>query len=486
MELETLKAYIETNLANGLIRPSKSPAGAPILFDRKSDGSLRLCVDYRGLNNLTIKNRYPLPLIGESLDRLGRAKRFTQLDLTSAYHRMRIREGDEWKTAFRTRYGHFEYQVMPFGLTNAPASFQGYINKIFAEKLDIFVIVYLDDILIYTEDDGDGHVAAVRWVLEQLRKFSLYANLKKCRFYQDEVRFLGYVVSLKGIRMEDERIEAVKQWPEPQSVQDIQVFLGFANFYWRFIQGFSRIAAPLTSMLKTSGSTEPSTRPGEGVVGVGGDSRAGRDGIDGSGMDDVEVDGGEVEVDEVGKKGRKTSKSKKSSKSKTVGSDFLTLGAKLAFTELRQAFLKAPILHHFDPERHIRIETDASGYAIGGVLSQLTLEGRWHPVAFCSHKMIPAETRFKTLDGELLAIIEAFKTWRYYLKSSQHEVLVLTNHNNLYRFIDTKSLSSGQVRWAQELSCYHFRIDYRQGKANRAINILSQYPQRSTEEEETL
>ena len=162
VELETLKAYIETNLANGFIRPSKSPAGAPILFDQKSDGSLRLYVDYRGLNNLTIKNRYPLPLIGELLDRLGRAKRFTQLDLTSAYHRMRIREGDEWKTAFRTRYGHFEYQVMPFGLTNAPASFQGYINKILAEKLDIFVIVYLDDILIYTDDDGDGHVTAVR------------------------------------------------------------------------------------------------------------------------------------------------------------------------------------------------------------------------------------------------------------------------------------------------------------------------------------
>ena len=161
VELETLKAYIKTNLANGFIKPSKSPAGAPILFDRKSDGSLRLCINYPGLNNSTIKNRYPLPLIGESLDRLGRAKQFTQLDLTSTYYRMRIRKGDEWKTAFRTRYGHFEYQVMPFGLTNAPASFQGYINKILAEKLDIFVIVYLDDILIYTEDDGDGHVAAV-------------------------------------------------------------------------------------------------------------------------------------------------------------------------------------------------------------------------------------------------------------------------------------------------------------------------------------
>ncbi len=162
VELETLKIYIKTHLKTGFIQPSKSPARAPILFDKKLDGSLRLFVDYRGLNNHTIKNRYPLPLIGESLDRLGRAKQFIQLDLTSAYHQMRIQEGDEWKMAFRTRYGHLEYQVIPFGLFNAPASYQGYINKILAEKLDIFVVVYLDDILIYTEDLGQPHVEAVR------------------------------------------------------------------------------------------------------------------------------------------------------------------------------------------------------------------------------------------------------------------------------------------------------------------------------------
>ncbi len=148
---------------------------------------------------------------------------------------MRIREGDKWKTAFRTRYSHFEYQVMPFGLSNAPANFQGYINKILIEKLDIFVVVDLDDILIYTEDPGQPHVDAVRWVLEQLQKHGLYANLKKCRFHEDEIRFLGFVVLVQGIRMEEEKIEAVKTWPEPQSVRDIQVFLGFANFYRRFI-----------------------------------------------------------------------------------------------------------------------------------------------------------------------------------------------------------------------------------------------------------
>ena len=149
-----LKAYITTHWKTGFIQPSKSPVGAPILFNKKPNGSFRLCVNYQGLNNLTIKNRYPLLLIGKSLDRLGRTKRFTQLDLTSAYHQMSIREGDEWKTAFRSRYSHFEYQVIPFGFFNSRASFQDYIHKIVTEKLDIFVIVYLDDIFFYTEDFG--------------------------------------------------------------------------------------------------------------------------------------------------------------------------------------------------------------------------------------------------------------------------------------------------------------------------------------------
>ena len=231
-----------------------------------------------------------------------------------------------------------------------------------------------------------------------------------------------------------------------------------------------------------------SVEPMKGGDEVGGNNRVGRDRIDGSRMDDIEVDGIEVEVDEIGKKGRKTSKSKKSSKSKTVGSDFLTPGAKLAFTKFRQAFLKAPILHHFDPERHIRIETDVSGYAIGGVLSQLTSDdsGRWHPVVFFSRKMIPAETRYKMHDGELLANVEAFMTWRHYLEGFRHKVLVLTDHNNLRRFMDMKSLSSRQVRWAQELSRYYFQIDYRQSKANGAVNALFRYPQRNAEEKDTL
>ena len=377
---------------------------------------------------------------------------------------------------------------MPFGLMNAPTSFQRFINKILAVKLDIFVIVYLDNIFIYTGDDGDGHVAVVRWVLEQLRKFSLFANLKKCQFHQDEVWFLSYVISSKGIRMEDERIVTVKQWPEPQSVRDIQVFFRFANFYRQFIQGFTRIAAPLTSMLKTSSTKSAKLR--KGVVGVSGDSKTKRDGgkLDGSGTDDVEVDDNKVENDEVGKKSRNSSKSKNLSKSKKTELGFLTSGARRAFTKLRQAFIKALILHHFDSECHIWLETDLSGYAIGGVFSQLNSDnsGRWHPVAFFSRKIIPAETRYETHNCEFLAIVEAFKNWKHYLERSQYEVLVLTDYNNLHRFMETKGLSSKQVYWAQELSHYHFQINYRQGKTNRAADALSRYPQQSTEEEETL
>ena len=252
MKLETLKTYIEANLASGFIRLSKFSAVALILFVRKTDGNLRLFVYYQGLNNLMIKNYYPLLLIGESLDCLVRAKRFTQLDLTNAYHQMRIGKSDKWKTAFQTQYSYFEYQVISFGLSNAPASFQGYVNKILAEKLDIFIIVYLDNILIYTKNAGQGHMEAVWWILRKLRTYGLFANLKNCHFDQEEVRFLGYVVSSQVIRMKKERIDVVKAWPEPKLVQDIQVLIGFANFYRRFIQDFSKIAAPLTSMLKTS------------------------------------------------------------------------------------------------------------------------------------------------------------------------------------------------------------------------------------------
>jgi hypothetical protein len=246
-ELKALREYIDENLAKGFIRHSKSPAGAPILFVKKKDGSLRLCVDYRGLNALTIRNRYPLPLISQLLDQLSQAKIFTKIDLRGAYNLVRIKEGDEWKTAFRTRYGHFEYLVMPFGLTNAPAVFQHMMNDIFRPYLDQFVIVYLDDVLIFSKNPEE-HEKHVKLVLEKLREVGLYAKLEKCQFDKDTVEFLGYVVSPSGISMDKAKVETLLAWKTPESLRDVQCFLGFANFYRAFIKNYSTIAAPLIAL----------------------------------------------------------------------------------------------------------------------------------------------------------------------------------------------------------------------------------------------
>ena len=209
--MKTLKIYIEINLANSFIRLSKSLVGALIFFDKKLGRNLDYCVDYWGLNNITIKNQYLLLLIGKLLNQLGWAKRWTQLDLTNVYHWMRIGESDEWNTAFQTKYGHFKYQVMFFGLFNAPATFYRYINKILAKKLDVFVIIYLENIIIYTKNLSQPHVKVVCKVLEQLWKYLFFANLKKYCFYQDEICFLGYVMSSKGISIEAKKIEVVRK-----------------------------------------------------------------------------------------------------------------------------------------------------------------------------------------------------------------------------------------------------------------------------------
>ena len=246
-ELEALRQYIDENLANGFIRHSKSPAGAPIFFVKKKDGSLRLVVDYRGLNKVTIRNRYALPLISSLLEQISGAKFFTKIDLRGAYNLVRIRPGDEWKTAFRTRYGHFEYTVMPFGLTNAPAVFQHMANDIFRDFLDIFLIIYLDDLLIYSTTQEE-HNAHVQQVLQRLREYGLYAKLEKCSFDCKQVEFLGYVVSSEGISMDPAKVQTVLDWQTPHSVRDIQCFLGFANFYRKFIKGYSTIILPLTRL----------------------------------------------------------------------------------------------------------------------------------------------------------------------------------------------------------------------------------------------
>ncbi|SNX88162.1 related to Gag-pol polyprotein [Melanopsichium pennsylvanicum] len=236
-EMAELRKYLKENLEKGFIRPSKSPARSPVLFVPKKDGGLRLCVDYRGLNEVTVKNRAPLPLIEEQLFLLRKAKIYTKLDLKAAYNLVRIANGDKWKTAFGTQLGLYEYLVMPFGLANAPAHFQSLINTIYRNIIGVYVVVYLDDFLIFSDNEKE-HIEHVRTVLSRLKVWRLFAKLSKCVFHTDTVEFLGYIIKPSGIEMDPDKIRTIKEWPMPESIHDIQRFLGFANFYRRFISHF--------------------------------------------------------------------------------------------------------------------------------------------------------------------------------------------------------------------------------------------------------
>ena len=219
------------------------------MFVPKHNRKLRLVVDYKILNNITIKDRYTLPLINEMQDRMQGATIFTKIDLRGAFNLIQIKEGDEWKTAFRTRFGHYEYCVMPFGLTNAPASWQRLINNVLREFLDIFLVVYLDDILIYSRSKKE-HTEHVRKVLKKLKEHRLYIDPEKCFWNQESVEFLGYVITTKGVEMNNDKVKAVLEWPKPTSVQEVQAFLGFANYYRKFIWNFEQLALPITNLVK--------------------------------------------------------------------------------------------------------------------------------------------------------------------------------------------------------------------------------------------
>ena len=246
-EKESMKNYITESLASGIIRPSSSPVAAGSFFVTKKDGSLRPCIDYRHLNDITVKNRYPLPLISSTFEPLLEASVFTKLDLRNAYHLVRIREGDEWKTAFNTHLGHFEYLVMPFGLTNAPAVFQALVNDVLRDMLNVFVVIFLDDILIYSKTPAE-HTQHVRAVLERLLENRLFVKAEKCEFHAKTVEFLGHIIQKGAVRADSKKVQAVLDWERPADRTQLRRFLGFANFYRKFIRNFSQVAAPLNAL----------------------------------------------------------------------------------------------------------------------------------------------------------------------------------------------------------------------------------------------
>src|SRR5437762_892107 len=262
VQLEEQTKQIDNLFKRGLIRESTSPWGAPVLFVRKLKvpGEWRMCIDYRALNHKTLKNAYPLPRIQDCLDRLGKASHLTTLDLTSGYWQVRIAEGDIPKTAFNTRYGKYEFLVMPFGLTNAPAMFQTMMNAILRPYIDKFVLVYLDDVLVYSNSEEE-HLEHLRLVFEALRQNRIYARPKKCVFNQKHVEFCGHIVGQGVTKVLDSKVRAINDWPQPKNVQEVRQFYGLVNYYHRFIRHFSIIAAPLSDLFKSQDNDKQKRRP---------------------------------------------------------------------------------------------------------------------------------------------------------------------------------------------------------------------------------
>ncbi|CAI7863963.1 unnamed protein product [Closterium sp. NIES-54] len=227
-KLKEVQKQLEELLEKGFIRVSSSPYAAPILFVKKKDGSMRMCVDYRALNKITIKNRYPLPRVEELFDQLGEATIFSKLDLRSGYHQVRVADEDIEKTAFRTRYGHFEFLVLPFRLTNAPATFMSLMHSVFRDFLDRFVIIFIDDILIYSKSLKE-HAEHLRQVFIRLREHRLFAKQSKCEFAKPSIPLLGHIISHNQLAMDPSKVQAIREWKEPTSIKEVQAFLGLAN-----------------------------------------------------------------------------------------------------------------------------------------------------------------------------------------------------------------------------------------------------------------
>ncbi|KAK1574156.1 hypothetical protein QYE76_019011, partial [Lolium multiflorum] len=248
-ETKEIQKQVQALLDKGYIRISLSPCAVPVILVPKKDGTWRMCVDCRAINNITIRYRHPIPRLEDMLDELSGAAVFSKIDLRSGYHQIRMKEGDEWKTAFKTKFGLYEWLVMPFGLTNAPSTFMRLMNHVLREFIGKFVVVYFDDILIYSRNESD-HIIHIRHVLQVLRDNQLYGNLEKCTFCKDKVIFLGYVVSKHGVEVDESKIEAIQNWPTPMNVSQVRSFHGLAGFYRRFVPNFSTIAAPLNDLTK--------------------------------------------------------------------------------------------------------------------------------------------------------------------------------------------------------------------------------------------
>jgi reverse transcriptase-like protein/integrase-like protein/chromodomain-containing protein/p58 integrase-like protein len=405
-----LDKFLKENLEKGYIRPSQSPMASPFFFVDKKDGKLRPCQDYRYLNEHTVKNAYPLPLITELLDKLKGARRFTKLDVRWGYNNVRIRDGDQWKAAFKTNRGLFEPTVMFFGLCNSPATFQALMDDIFGDMIgEHIIIVYMDDIFLFAPDEITL-AENTKKVLARLQKNDLFLKPTKCEFNKTKVEYLGMIIEEGKISMDPGKLRGIRDWPPPTTLKQVRGFLGFGNFYRRFIRHFSNLAKPLNDLLKKDQRFE------------------------------------------------------------------WTDDCQKAFDELKKRFTEEPVLMMPDQSKPFQIETDASKYATGAVLTQLDINGDRHPVSFISKTFSPAERNYEIYDRELLAIIRALEEWRHYIQGSAHTTIVLSDHKNLTYYREAKKLNRRQARWSLYLSEFDVKLVHTPGNKMIQSDALSRRP----------
>ncbi len=426
-QFEEVKEHLQALLEKGVIRPSQSDFASPIVLVRKKSGALRLCVDYRRLNAKTRKDAYPLPRIDESLDALGGARFFSAIDLASAYNQVEVHPDDRHKTAFTTPMGLFEYNRMPFGLCNAPGTFQRLMQTIFCEDLLQILLVYLDDIIVYSSNVADNLVR-LECVFQKLQAHGLKIEAEKCQFFQRRVKYLGHVVSSEGVATDPAKTEAVTQWPTPKTLKELRSFLGFASYYRRFIPGFAQTAAPLHQLT--------------------------------------------AEVSEKGTKKRGI-----------ITSEHWKGECRKAFDDLRAALTSAPVLAYPDYNQPFVVETDASDKGLGAVLSQKQ-NGKLRVIAYASRGLRGAERNmenYSSMKLELLALKWAVaEKFREYPLGS--EFVVYTDNNPLTYLQSKSKLRAVEQRWAAELASFNFKIEYRAGRHNANADALSRIRWRDSRE----
>ena len=419
-QIPEVKAHVKGLLEQGVIEESVSPYAAPIVLVRKKDGSLRLCVDYRRLNSVTVKDAFPLPRIQDTLDALAGAQYFSSFDLAAGYHQIKVRAEDRFKTAFVTPFGHYQYVRCPMGLTNSPATFQRFMEYVFSDYIFITLLIYLDDILVFSKT-LEEHIERIETVFQRLLKYGLKLKPSKCHLLKPEVRYLGFIVSQEGIKSDPEKLKAVQEWPRPRTVKELRGFVAFCGFYRRFIENFAKTAAPLHALMGGKSTAEL-----------------------------TEYWGQEEER---------------------------------AFIELKKKFSQPPVLKSADYSKPFVVETDACMDGLGAVLSQ-EHEGRLHPVAYASRGLRKSERNMSNYSSrklELLAlkwaVTEQFKN---YLVGSKFTVYT---DNNPLAHLEASKLGAVESRWLGDLSRFMYDIKYRPGKENANADGLSRRPHEAEAED---